>query len=67
MSCRAEMGGRVVHPSLECSTVRGKERYMNSIVSGILGLVVVEYPRICSTDLDALCCKISFPCLARDA
>jgi hypothetical protein len=24
-------------------------------------------PRICSTDLDVLCCKISFPCLARNA
>jgi hypothetical protein len=26
-----------------------------------------EYPRICSTDLDVLCCKISFPSRARGA
>ena len=49
MSCRAEVGGRVVHPSLECSTVRGKERFMKSIVSGFFGFVVAGVLAGCVT------------------
>ena len=49
MLCRAEVGGRVVHPSLECSTVSGKGRFMKSIVSGFFGLVVVGVLAGCVT------------------
>ena len=54
LSCRTEVGGRMVHPSLECSTVRGKERFMKSIVSGILGLVVAGMLAGCAGQTEQL-------------